>query len=374
MCLTSIAVPMTYWSGNPNSFAWLSSSRPLWPGTCDIYDNWRQGLSNYTNTYGAALVAKGPAAVQANFASRRFVFARGTADYGNDASDCAPASQGPDRGARFFNFLRAFPPRAPQLVDYFPGIGHDAPTIFSSPAGLQRFFFDNWDGAGVFAPDAGPRMMPGDDPAPDPNYQAKWGNYTGPYATLVPVQPTPTNVAAVSLVSPTPAPAWNYQGCYNDSSTRAILNNLWSGNSNATVETCVNACAGKGYTVAGLESGTDCWCSSDIRNGAAVVPDSQCMSICAGTNAELCGGSWTVAVYSPSKPFVYTGPKVVPSVGPYNSIGCWTDTGGARTLSGKTPGLGQGNTIETCASACTGFNFFGVEYGQEVSPFITRPE
>lgn len=359
---------MTYWSGNPDSFGWMNSSRPIWPGTCSIYDNWRSGLSNYTNTYGASLVAAGPAAVQANFATRRYVFARGLIDFGDDSSDCSPLSQGANRGERFFNFLRFWPANSPQLVDYYPGVGHDAPTMFSSQPGLQRFFFDNWDGKGVYAPDAGPRMLPGDDPSPDPNYQKLWGNYSGPSAGLSPVQPTPVNVANVtisSLGTATPA-VWKYQGCYNDSSARAISDNLWQANANATVESCVSTCASKGYTVAGLESGTDCWCSKNIQNGATIGPDSSCLTICSGTNTELCGGSWELAVYSPGPLVVYTGPHVVPTIGQYNSIGCWTDSGGARTLSGKTPALGQLNTIETCAAACSGYNFFGVEYGQEV--------
>jgi hypothetical protein len=57
----------------------------------------------------------------------------------------------------------------------------------------------------------------------------------------------------------------------------------------------------------------------------------------------------------------------VNSTGPYNSIGCWTDAGGARTLSDKVPVLGAKNTIEACAAACSGYGYFGVEYGVEVS-------
>jgi hypothetical protein len=321
---------MTYWSGNPDSYAWLNSSRPIWPATCTMYDNWRYGISNYTNTYAAGLVAAGSAAVEANFRTRRFVFARGLDDWGLDSSTCAPTSQGANRGARFFNFLNYFPPRSPQLVDYFPGVGHDAPTIFASRAGIQRFFLDNWDGSGTFAPDAGPRMM-------------------------------------ASRPRPAAAKTYTYAGCYSDSGARAITNNIWSGNLNATVESCVGACAARGYTVAGLESGTDCWCDKQIQNGAALQPEASCFTQCTGNGGEFCGGAWMLSVYNTGPLTVYTGPHAVPSVGPYNSIGCWTDQGGARTLSAKVPALGAGNTIEACAAACTGYSYFGTEYGQEVS-------
>jgi hypothetical protein len=358
---------MTYWSGNPDSYAWLNSSRPIWPATCTMYDNWRYGISNYTNTYAAGLVAAGSAAVEANFRTRRFVFARGLDDWGLDSSTCAPTSQGANRGARFFNFLNYFPPRSPQLVDYFPGVGHDAPTIFASRAGIQRFFLDNWDGSGTFAPDAGPRMMAGDNPSPDPNYQALWGSYPGPWATIDTPQPTPSSVASVTPPGAA-AKTYTYAGCYSDSGARAITNNIWSGNLNATVESCVGACAARGYSVAGLESGTDCWCDKQIQNGAALQPEASCFTQCTGNGGEFCGGAWMLSVYNTGPLTVYTGPHAVPSVGPYNSIGCWTDQGGARTLSAKVPALGAGNTIEACAAACTGYSYFGTEYGQEVSP------
>jgi hypothetical protein len=367
---------MTYWAGNPDSFAWLNSSRPINPVDCDIYDDWRQGLNDYTNTYGAALVAKGPAAVQANFRTRRFVFARGLEDYGNDQSDCAPSSQGVNRATRFFNFLNFFPPQQPQMVDYFPGIGHDAPTIFNTPAGIQRFYYDNWDGSGNYAPDYGPRMMPGDDPYPDPNYASLWSGYTGPTATIDIPKPTPTPVKGSSAINAkvtNPASFMNYAGCYTDSPNRSLSKLNWSGNTSTTVEDCVAGCVNGGYTVAGIEVGTECYCGNYIQNGASLVSDKNCSTSCAGENVELCGGPWLLSIWNSGSLFNYTGAHLVPSVGPYNSIGCWTDNGGSRTLSGKVPALGNGNTIETCASACSGFNYFGVEFGQEVSIIRSFP-
>jgi hypothetical protein len=132
---------MSYWVGNPDSFGWLNSSRPYSTDNCPTYDNWRSGLSNYTNTYGASIVASGPAAVQSRWFSRRVILARGLADFGNDASDCSPYTQGGDRGARFFAFVSWFKPRTPQMVDYYPGVGHDAGTMFSQPAGVNRLLY-----------------------------------------------------------------------------------------------------------------------------------------------------------------------------------------------------------------------------------------
>jgi hypothetical protein len=80
--------------GNPDSFGWLNSSRPIDPGSCTIYNDWREGLSKYTNTYGADIVGQGSQAVTDLYHSRSAVYARGLSDFGNEASNCAPDSQG----------------------------------------------------------------------------------------------------------------------------------------------------------------------------------------------------------------------------------------------------------------------------------------
>ena len=128
---------VTYWVGNPNSFLWLNSSRPLDTSSCSTYDDWREGLSNYDPTYGAALVAQGDAAVLANYNSRSIAYARGLNDFGDDSSTCAPYTTGQNRGERFFNFIEWFPPAcasasdsACDTIDYMNS-GHDAGAMVS---------------------------------------------------------------------------------------------------------------------------------------------------------------------------------------------------------------------------------------------------
>jgi hypothetical protein len=49
----------------------------------------------------------------------------------------------------------------------------------------------------------------------------------------------------------------------------------------------------------------------------------------------------------------------------YTNTGCWTEPLNARTLTG--PASASVNmTVELCASFCTGYQYFGVEYFQEV--------
>lgn len=89
-------VPILYWIGNPDSFAWLNSSRPVAPGTCTTYDDWEWGLSNYTETqtYNQGIVALGVGAVQSNLAAKNVAYARGLNDHGDYGEGCDPYSQG----------------------------------------------------------------------------------------------------------------------------------------------------------------------------------------------------------------------------------------------------------------------------------------
>jgi len=169
----NLKTPITYYIANPDSYLWLSDARPYDTSSCQTYDYWRSGLSAYTNTYGADLVASGRQNVMANYQSRSIRYARGTDDDGQDSSTCGAFMQGANRNERFFNFISAFPPECTpggvcDTVDYVP-VGHDAGGMMSSPAGQARLFFDNWSGDGSMAYDMGcPRQQVGDDPFPDP--------------------------------------------------------------------------------------------------------------------------------------------------------------------------------------------------------------
>ncbi|KAH8825751.1 hypothetical protein DL96DRAFT_1557344 [Flagelloscypha sp. PMI_526] len=161
----ALPIPVTYYVGNPSSFAWLSSTRPIAVGTCTIYDNWEGGISNYTNAYNNAFM-QNKANVIAQYQARDIAYARGLDDFGKSDDDCKPNSQGANRGERFFNFLTAFPPDSGDTVDYVSGVAHDGAKMYASEAGQYRIFLDNFDGAGHRHADFGTRQIPGDDPHP----------------------------------------------------------------------------------------------------------------------------------------------------------------------------------------------------------------
>ena len=102
---------------------------------------------------------------------------------------------------------------------------------------------------------------------------------------------------------------------------------------------------------------------------------------CNGNQTEYCGGggrlnlyqygagaSATSAAASPTATVINptpTGPAIVPYVGGFSFLGCYTEATGNRALSGQTTASNT-MTLETCQAYCAAYTYFGVEYGQEV--------
>lgn len=252
-------LPVTYWIGNPNSYAWLSSDRPLSTAGCPTFDDYREGyndFSGYPMTYGISLVGSGRAAIRANFQSKQIAYGRGTQDLGDDSSSCAPGTTGDNRNERFFNFIKAFPPSCADpggnncdTVD-FVNTGHDGGAMFASDAGKARLFTDNFYGDGKRAFDFGyPRQQLGDDPYPNPQL----------------------NQTAASVNNNTYAGNMTYQGCFSDQDPRSLSNLTYVSDKN-TIGLCTAACASGGNNIAGLEYGE---CSS-YRLRANVLANHLC--------------------------------------------------------------------------------------------------
>ncbi|KAH9172526.1 copper radical oxidase [Lactarius sanguifluus] len=162
---------------------------------------------------------------------------------------------------------------------------------------------------------------------------------------------------------------WTSQGCYSDNvdGGRALTSGGYVDATGMTVESCVNFCSGQGFIYAGIEYAQECYCGNIISHGSASVASSDCSFACTGDASETCGAGNRLNLYwsgaTPPAP-----PAVVPSVGLWNSLGCYTD-GAPRTLSvgtAVTGGASQ-NSVESCTAACfaLGYGFAGVEYSQE---------
>ncbi|CAK3895299.1 hypothetical protein AC578_1337 [Lecanosticta acicola] len=342
---------VSYWIGNPDSYAWQSTSRPLPTSGCPDYDAYRDGYSNFTDypmTYGTNLVASGRAAIQANYQAKAINYARGTQDLGDDSSSCAPFTTGKDRNERFFNFIKAFPPSCTEptsrncdTVD-FVNAGHDAGAMMAAPAGQARLFLDNFYGDGNRSYDFGyPRQQAGDDPYPNPNL----------------------NTTAASMNNHTYAGNMTYWGCWSDQNPPSLKTMTYQSNAN-TIELCTKTCADSGNTIAGLEFGTQCFCGTTLGYLALQVIESSCQSPCPGDSNSTCGGYNRLSIFSNGLPQVNAVPGTPETIGDYYYVSCYTEATIGRALPAK--GTSSNSmTLEFCASFCSGYQYFGTEYSSE---------
>ena len=291
---SSFSRPVTYWIANPDSYAWLSTDRPLSTVDCTSYDDYRSGYTNYDSyagglTYGSSLVAAGRDAILSNINTKQIAYARALLDHGDHSSGCGANTTGADRHERFFYYISAFPPSCADstsancdTVDLI-NVSHDNGQMFNSPAGQARIFTDNFYGTNTRAYDFGyPRAQTGDDPFPDPaqvgiSGMTITGNWNG----------------------------WTYQGCWTNQApkTPLALPTLLYDNTGNSIEGCTSGCQGAGFAIAGLQNSTQCYCGNALNGQSAVtVVDSTCRLPCPGNGAEICGGNMRLSVFSAAYP------------------------------------------------------------------------
>ncbi|THX47596.1 hypothetical protein D6D11_06372 [Aureobasidium pullulans] len=349
-----VSVPVTYWIANPNSLVWLNSSRPLSSASCAGYDDWRDGLNayaDYPSIYNTGLVASGTSAVLANYQSKNKAYARGTLDMGDDSSGCAPFTTGGNRHERFYYFINWWTPtcEAPtsasghcDTIDLVV-MGHDGGGMMASAAGQARLFTDNFYGDGARSYDFGyPRIQANvDDPFPNPAYNETTNSQTSVYTGNM-----------------------TFAGCYTDSGTRTLNTMIYESSSN-TIDMCTAACVNAGYSVAGMEYGTQCWCDNQIGPDAQKVLDLGCSQACAGNSSQTCGQSNRLSLYSNGAPSQRQAPSNPEVVGNYYFSGCHSEASSGRALSGPSYSDGKNMTLESCAAFCNGYKYFGIEYAGE---------
>ncbi len=104
---------------------------------------------------------------------------------------------------------------------------------------------------------------------------------------------------SIAVTSSKGSETWEYQGCYTDlipdPNTRS-LSHWGSGNSSTS---CANDCFAAGYSIAGTEYGSQCFCGNSMTSTTKKA-DSDCDTACTGASSETCGGSSTMNVYAKS--------------------------------------------------------------------------
>jgi hypothetical protein len=178
------------------------------------------------------------------------------------------------------------------------------------------------------------------------------------------------NSTSSSTTTSTPMPD-GYKGCYAEpsSGTRALPVQASGGSSN-TIESCRAACSSLGYSVAGTEYGAECWCSNSFSYGTIAMLDTDCYMPCSGNTSEFCGAGKRLSVYSDlaSVPTQSAPPSAPLAIGTsFQKMGCYVDSTSSRTF----PDRVSGTDLDSCATTCSNYQYFGMEYGAEVS-FLFR--
>ncbi|KAK5956209.1 hypothetical protein OHC33_002783 [Knufia fluminis] len=157
--------------------------------------------------------------------------------------------------------------------------------------------------------------------------------------------------------------AWSSSGSYTDSvSDRALSRDGYAAD-DMTEGKCIGYCDQKGYSFAGVEYGTECYCGYQVASTSSQTADSDCSFPCGGANGEACGGSDRINIFTNG----VAGPVENPGIDGWTSLGCYTDSQSARILSTYEPVSDGIVFVRGCTEICqqNGFSYAGVEYGQE---------
>ena len=177
-----------------------------------------------------------------------------------------------------------------------------------------------------------------------------------------PASPTSTCSAANpgATGSPSLPSGWSSVGCYTDSeASRSLSGKSQSSNSN-TAASCIAFCSSSGFTFAGTQYGTQCFCGNSL--GGASASSSDCSVACAGDSSQKCGGGYRLSVYKQTVAAAYT------------AVGCFQDAEANRALTGpKTESNTMTNDI--CSKTCSdqGYTYSGTEYGSQCYCGNTKP-
>ncbi|KAL8809186.1 MAG: hypothetical protein Q9200_003633 [Gallowayella weberi] len=191
-----------------------------------------------------------------------------------------------------------------------------------------------------------------------------------PPASVTATSSTTSSSAASASSSPTGIPSgWTYKGCYVDNANGRILINTQPSSSTQTNEKCIAACQAAGYSVAGMEFGSECYCGNALINGPAVAAASQCDKPCSGNAAQKCGGASRMSVFYTGELIIYDVPvpQKTSLPGKWEYKGCLSEGANGKRIWKYQTILTKTNSANECLKRCSDFGYMagGMEYGTE---------
>ena len=134
------------------------------------------------------------------------------------------------------------------------------------------------------------------------------GSGPNPTETISTGPPGPTDTGSPTGSLPMLPGAWAYKGCYTEGSNGRALMNQQPDSDSLTIQSCVATCIAAGYTVAGLEYASQCFCDDFLRSGANITSTSDCGLSCTGDPSQRCGAGNRLSVFSNNTIVVYQPP------------------------------------------------------------------
>jgi len=111
----------------------------------------------------------------------------------------------------------------------------------------------------------------------------------------------PTTISAPEnpFVDLTVSKQFAYIGCGFDVLASRSLTGPSQDTADMTVEKCVDFCAAQGFSIAGTEYSTQCYCGNSVPADRAPIPGlmGNCFMKCGGDQTENCGGAGTISLY-----------------------------------------------------------------------------
>ena len=130
---------------------------------------------------------------------------------------------------------------------------------------------------------------------------------------------------------------------------------------------CIESCAYKGYSFAGVQNGKECFCGDDEPPKTRFASESECDKPCSGDSSLMCGGGYRMNVYEISK-IILKFSKITVSFKGEDDI---SDTNCVEQPHNKLlPFYAYGNSSNTpdvCLAACyeNAYKFAGVKWSKE---------
>lgn len=151
---------------------------------------------------------------------------------------------------------------------------------------------------------------------------------------------------------------FSYKGCYVDNvgGQRALGASTYA-DDQMTVESCASFC--KQHRFFGVEYGRECWCGD--AEPSTKADRAECSFACPGDASKTCGAGDRLDVYGNA---VVAPPSRQPAkVAGKQYLGCFQDSP-ERVLPSNIM-ASDDMTAEKCAANCSGFDYFGTQYGRE---------